>query len=109
MYPKRLLELYTKASEQGLSRHEWLAILQAEHCTYLGRKCTKTRKSQPWVTIGSCTVGFKGAAVIICPVRFLQRRQIFLDTIHLLDRHEPGNQLHVVPEVEIPGGNVDFF
>lgn len=46
---------------------------------------------------------------IICPHRFLQRRQIFLDAIHLLKRHDPGNQLHVVSEVQVPGGNIDYF
>lgn len=108
-FPKRPLELYTHSVEEGLTTAEWRNLLKAEHCQYLGRRCIKTRKSQPDVTIGTCTVGYGGAPIIICPVRFLQRRQIFLDTIHLLEQHQPGNQLHVVPEVTIPGGSVDFF
>lgn len=38
----------------------------------------------------------------------MEGRKIFLDCIHLLTRHEPGNELHVVPEVKIPDGNIDF-
>jgi hypothetical protein len=47
--------------------------------------------------------------IIICPFRLLERRQIFTDSLHLLTLHEPGNELHVVPEVSVPGGSVDYF
>ena len=46
---------------------------------------------------------------MICPNRLLERKQIFLDCLHLLTLHEPGNELHVVQEVAIPGGSIDFF
>jgi hypothetical protein len=39
----------------------------------------------------------------------LERRQVFTDCLHLLTQHDPGNELHVVPEVSIPGGSVDYF
>jgi hypothetical protein len=29
--------------------------------------------------------------------------------LHLLTQHDPGNELHVIPEVAIPGGSVDYF
>jgi hypothetical protein len=32
-----------------------------------------------------------------------------LDCIHLLTLHEPGNELHIVPEVPVPGGSLDYF
>lgn len=32
-----------------------------------------------------------------------------MDCLHLLHLHEPGNQLHLVPEVTVPGGSVDYF
>jgi hypothetical protein len=38
----------------------------------------------------------------------LQRRQVFSDCIHLLTRHEPGNEFHLISEVGIPAGNVDY-
>jgi hypothetical protein len=39
----------------------------------------------------------------------LERRQIFTDCLHLLTLHEPGNELHIVPEINLPGGSVDYF
>ncbi len=39
----------------------------------------------------------------------LEKNQIFFDCLHLLTLHEPGNELYVIPEVQIPGGHVDFF
>ncbi len=47
--------------------------------------------------------------MIICPYRLLQRRQVFVDCLHLLTSHEPGNELHVVSEILVPGGSVDYF
>lgn len=47
--------------------------------------------------------------MMICPFRLLERSQVFLDCLHLLSGHEPGNELHVVPEVSVPGGSVDYF
>ena len=35
--------------------------------------------------------------------------QIFIDCLHLLTLHEPGNELYLIPEVQIPGGHVDYF
>ncbi len=108
-YPKRVLELYTKSASQWLAHRPGIKLLRSQRCDYLERRCLKMRKSNPEVTLGTCTVGFKGDAVIICPYRFLQGMQIFRDALPLLDKHEQGNQVHVVSEVEIPGGNVDFF
>ena len=47
--------------------------------------------------------------IIICPFRLLEHNQIFMDCLHLLTLHEPGNELYLIPEVQIPGGNVDYF
>jgi Restriction endonuclease NotI len=46
---------------------------------------------------------------VICPWRFLARGQVFSDVLHLLTNHEPGNHYHVVSEVQVPGGSVDYF
>lgn len=84
-------------------------ILKGQRCPFTGNKCIKTRKSRPGVAIGTCTVSYQGEDVIICPFRLIEKKQIFLDCIHLLTHHEPGNLLYVIPEVQIPGGNVDYF
>lgn len=89
---------------------DWPAVVSEQHCPYLRRKCLKVRKSEPDQTIGTCSVryGRERRSVIICPYRMLERNQVFLDCVHLLSRHEPGNELHVVPEITVPGGSVDY-
>ena len=89
---------------------DWPSIVQAQQCPFLQRKCLKNRKSSPDITIGSCMIaaGKGGAKTMICPFRLLERRQIFTDCIHLLTLHEPGNELHIVPELSIPGGSTDY-
>lgn len=70
------------------------------------------RKSKSEVSIGTCSLRYgagKVRDIIICPNRLLERRQIFTDCLHLLTQHDPGNELHVVAEVSIPGGSVDYF
>lgn len=90
---------------------DWNAVVAGQQCVYAGKKCYKIRKSDPSTAIGSCTVlyGKEPAPIIICPNRLLERRQIFTDCLHLLTLHEPGNELHIVSEVAIPGGSVDYF
>jgi hypothetical protein len=75
----------------------WKTVVSKQWCPYLDRKCLKVRKSQPDVSIGSCSVfyGRKKRPIIICPYRLLERRQIFTDCLHLLSLHEPGNELHI--------------
>ena len=98
---------------QSVSKPEvdWNAVVVGQQCVYAGKKCYKIRKSDPSTAIGSCTVlyGKDPAPIIICPSRLLERRQIFTDCLHLLTLHEPGNELHIVSEVAIPGGSVDYF
>ncbi len=106
----RVLELYGQPT-QVFERVDWVRIVSDGQCPFLGRRCIKVRKSEPERTIGTCTVeyGRKKAAIIICPHRFLERNQVFTDCVHLLTLHEPGNTLHVVSEVTVPGGSVDYF
>lgn len=90
----------------------WREVIAQQYCPFLDKKCVKIRKSQPDIAIGTCSVNYgtrKNADIVICPHRFLDRGQIFFDCLHLLTLHEPGNALHKIPEVEIPGGSVDYF
>lgn len=93
------------------SSADWHAIVASQHCPYSNSRCFKVRKSDSAVSIGTCTVrvGEAEEPLIICPKRLLQNHQVFADCLHLLGRHKPGNELHLVPEVTIPGGSVDFF
>jgi hypothetical protein len=90
---------------------KWKGVLQRQTCPFLSRKCLKNRKSEADLTIGTCTMIFGRKTprpVMICPFRLLERSQIFTDCTHLLTLHEPGNELRVVPEVAVPGGNIDY-
>ncbi len=101
-------ELFGHSGErQG---EDWNTIVQSQQCTFLGRKCWKVRKSDPDTSIGTCTVlyGRPAEPIIICPTRLIERRQIFTDCLHLLTTHEPGNELHIVSEISVPGGSVDY-
>ena len=104
-----LIELFGQSTAD--KTQDWKTVVSRQWCPYLDRRCIKVRKSQPDVAIGSCSVLYgKGKRpIIICPFRLLERRQVFTDCLHLLTVHEPGNELHVVPEVSIPGGSVDYF
>ena len=106
----KVLELYGLATTLTESIN-WQTIATNQICPYLGRKCVKVRKSTPAQTIGSCTVAYGRPAqpVIICPPRLFDRRQVFTDCLHSLTGHEPGNQLHIVSEITLPGGSVDYF
>jgi hypothetical protein len=113
--PKRGLGCMSKVKElfgQYVMRNDidWDNAVLEQHCPFTDKKCVKVRKSNPEVSIGVCTVNYsKYDEVMICPHRLLERRQIFADCVHLLTLHEPGNELHLLPEVAIPGGSVDFF
>ena len=102
----KVVELYGQDGRR--SDLDWSKISIDQNCPLLDRKCLKNRKSEPSKTIGTCTVLHSGEPIIICPHRLLQNRQVFSDCIHLLTRHEPGNEFHLIPEVSIPAGSVDY-
>jgi len=85
------------------------SAVQNQICPYRGTICTKMRKSNPDIKIGTCSVKYQGNDIIICPTRLIEHNQIFIDCLHLLTLHEPGNELYLIPEVQIPGGHVDYF
>lgn len=105
----KVVELFGKPTgKKGLN---WPKIVAEQHCIYVNKRCYKVRKSDPETSIGTCTVlyGKQPEPIIICPTRLIERGQIFTDCFHLLTTHEPGNELHIIPEVSIPGGSVDYF
>lgn len=105
----RITELFNFSTSN--KEVNWKEVMASQRCNYLGRKCIKVRKSSPEISIGTCSVkyGKDNQNVIICPHRLIEKRQIFLDCLHLLTLHEPGNELHIISEINIPGGSVDYF
>lgn len=105
----KVIELFGHSTrEPGV---DWESVVAEQNCPYLGKVCYKVRKSNPEISIGTCSVlyGREAKPISICPGRLLERWQVFTDCLHLLSNHEPGNELHVIPEVTIPGGSVDYF
>ena len=90
---------------------DWGRIVGEQQCPFSGERCFKVRKSSPDISIGTCTVNYgrERRDIMICPNRLLQKKIVFTDCIHLLTKHEPGNEFHVVSEISIPGGSVDYF
>jgi hypothetical protein len=81
----RVVELFGhSATDKG---KDWTTIVIDQQCVFTGRKCYKVRKSGPQTSIGSCTVlyGKPAQPVIICPIRLIERRQVFVDCLHLLN------------------------
>lgn len=104
----KVVELFGKAADAP--NISWQRVIAEQPCPFLGRRCYKVRKSSPEISIGTCTVlyGRELEPVIICPTRLIERGQIFVDCLHLLTNHEPGNELHLVSEVTVPGGSIDY-
>ncbi|MDR0274084.1 MAG: hypothetical protein LBI48_01845 [Burkholderiaceae bacterium] len=104
----KVVELFGKAADAPSI--DWQGVIAAQQCPFLGKRCYKVRKSNPEISIGSCTVlyGREPEPIIICPARLIERGQIFTDCLHLLTSHEPGNELHLVSEVFVPGGSIDY-
>jgi hypothetical protein len=108
MENQKIIELF---AESALSKNvNWNNLVTKQHCPFIDKKCIKIRKSEPLISIGTCTVAYgkEKSNLIICPHRLTENNQIFLDCIHLLSLHEPGNELHIIPEIAIPGGSVDY-
>lgn len=89
---------------------DWRKVADEKACPFSGRTCSKNRKSDAQVSIGTCTMlhGRSAQPMMICPVRLLERRQVFHDCRHLLKLYEPGDELRIVPELSVPGGSIDY-
>jgi len=90
---------------------QWAALVAAQRCPYEAKRCYKVRKSDPSISIGTCTVraGKSLTPLVICPSRFMEGTRVFNDVLPLMTAHEPGNDYHIVSEVSVPGGSVDYF
>lgn len=86
---------------------DWIAISTKARCPFLDDRCRKTRKSNPTETIGTCSISHSQKNLVICPYRMLEQHQVFHHCIPLL-QSAAGDAIHIVPEVQVPGGNIDY-
>lgn len=102
---KQVVELFgTRVDAEA----NWDQVVADQTCPFDHKKCYKTRKSNPEISIGTCTVQYPVEPIMICPKRMIDGGKIFRDVLHLLPRHEPGNDYHLIPEFSVPGGSIDF-
>ncbi|MCL2713768.1 MAG: hypothetical protein FWD68_04015 [Alphaproteobacteria bacterium] len=106
MKNSKIIDLFGRDTTT-MKQPEWAAVVRSQQCPFVQKRCYKVRKSQPEISIGTCTVRHGNDPVIICPLGLLERRQIFIDCLRLLS-HEPGNEIHLVGELGIPGGSLDY-
>lgn len=79
--------------------------IQYQYCPFLDSECTKFRKSEPHVKIGSCVLGHQDQPVIICPERF--KVPVVFKAIE--DRYFSGRGVTWVPEVSLGDrGSIDY-
>lgn len=108
MNNNKIVELFGRPVSNKLL--PWDEIIKYQICPFDNKKCYKTRKSDPDISIGTCSVmyGKPLEPVIICPKRLLDSKRIFIDCLHLLTKHQPGNDYHLLREFSLPSGNIDF-
>ncbi|MCV9960931.1 NotI family restriction endonuclease [Pararhizobium sp. BT-229] len=104
----RIIDLFGIDTTSTKTAPDWQEIVNSQGCPYTEKRCYKVRKSQADISIGTCTVEYGAEPIIICPLRLLEKKQIFTDCLHLLTGHEPGNELHIVSEISVPGGSIDY-
>jgi hypothetical protein len=68
----KIIEIFGYSRNQP-EHIDWASLIREQHCPYLQRRCIKVRKSQPDISIGTCSViyGKNSIPVIICPHRLL--------------------------------------
>ncbi len=63
MNPSRVSELFCYSTENP--DVDWSEVVAAQQCLFLKKKCIKNRKSEPQISIGTCTVKYGQGNVII--------------------------------------------
>lgn len=86
------------------------AAREEEHCPFTDSRCSKRRKSNNDITIGTCSLGYKGRGEseyrphVICPKRFYTE-SVFEPVESLFDNN---GETFRVPEVSLFGTSIDF-
>lgn len=86
-------------------------VLKEQTCPYMnGAKCYKTRKSDPDIAIGTCSICFNNVKqpVLICPEPLTQNGRIFNDCLSFISNSIAGSDLYLVPEVSTSAGRIDY-
>lgn len=102
-----LFGLYTNG-EKFPDLHQ---ALRAQTCPYRqGAACYKTRKSDPNMAIGTCSLCFAKISqpILICPEPLTQNGSVFNDCLQFIANSIAGSDLYLVPEVSTAVGRIDY-
>ena len=72
-----VVELFGSSARQ---KKDWTKIVKEQQCPFLEKTCYKVRKSDPTISIGSCTViyGRPPEPIVICPTRLQAEARVEL-------------------------------
>ena len=107
MSENRIVELC--GISRARSREDFERAIRERICPFARGKCSNAKKSNRDSAPEICSVRYRKNDVIVCPKRFLERNQIFIDCLYLFSSREPSDELYLVPDVKTPGGTVDYF
>lgn len=114
-YERRVSEVFGYVPEA--SSADALRVRREYECPFMGARCAKPsqhRDYDPNIPFGACSVWHHGKGIsipnphIICPIRFVQDRHVFMDASRLFEPRQ-GTEIIVLPEVGLPMGRIDYI
>ncbi len=114
-YERKVSEIFGYASEA--SSEEALRVRREYECPFLSARCVKPSQHRNYdssIPFGACSVWHRGRGIsepqphVICPIRFVQDRRVFLDASRVLEMRE-NNEIIVLPEVSLSMGRIDYI
>jgi hypothetical protein len=114
-YERKVSEVFGYIPEA--SSADALRVREGYECPFIGARCVKPSQHRDYdshIPFGACSVWHRGKGIsipkphIICPIRFVQDRHIFLDASRLFEPRQ-GTEIIVLPEVGLPMGRIDYI
>lgn len=114
-YERKVSEIFGYSSEAASD--EMSRLRREYECPFLGARCVKPsqhRDYDPSIPFGACSVWHRSKGMsnpqpyVICPIRFVQDRRIFLDASRGLKMRE-NTEIIVLPEVSLSMGRIDYI
>lgn len=114
-YERKVSEIFGYASEA--ESEETLRLRRDYECPFLGARCVKPSQHRDYdssIPFGACSVWHRSRGMlspqpyVICPIRFVQDKRIFLDASRVLKLRE-NSEIIVLPEVSLSMGRIDYI
>ena len=114
-YERKVSEVFGYSSKS--SSEEALRVRRDYECPFLSARCVKPSQHRNYdssVPFGACSVWHRSRGMsnpqpyVICPIRFVQDRRVFLDASRVLKMQE-NTEIIVLPEVSLSMGRIDYI